>query len=185
MTMNRTMQTPALGVKVYTSDGDELGAVKEVQGLHFKVDAPMQPDYWLQIATVSTTGPDGVILSFTKDLLNDYKTNSPDELHDGRMATAGYRPWSEVGADYRTEWEQRYGASGRRWEEDEPYQRYGYEMSNDPRYQTREWQDVEHDLGASYGDWTTKSGYTTADSTAWERGRERARESWERARRRN
>ena len=49
--------TPTIGSRVLTSDGEELGKVKEVMGDCFKVDVRMQPDYWLGIDTVtSSTG---------------------------------------------------------------------------------------------------------------------------------
>ena len=42
----------AVGTEVYSEDGDRLGTVKEVRGQHFKVDARMQPDYWLPMTAV-------------------------------------------------------------------------------------------------------------------------------------
>lgn len=35
------------GMAVYTMDNERLGEVKEVRGAYFKVDASMEPDYWL------------------------------------------------------------------------------------------------------------------------------------------
>ena len=75
----------AEGVSVYTASGDHLGTVKEVRGRYFKVDAPMQRDYWLPMDAVgdsSTTGE--VRLSFDKDRLGEYTVASPD----GDTATA-------------------------------------------------------------------------------------------------
>jgi hypothetical protein len=74
------------GTRVFTSDGDELGTVKEVRGNYFKVNASMQPDYWLSCdvvtagtaATGTTTGTDHhARVSFTKDMLGDYKRSEP------------------------------------------------------------------------------------------------------------
>lgn len=44
------------GMAVYDADGTELGTVKEIRGDSFKVNAPMQPDYWLRIDSVSMSG---------------------------------------------------------------------------------------------------------------------------------
>jgi hypothetical protein len=73
-----TMGTPiAEGTPVMTADGQELGKVKEIMGDCFKIDAPMQPDYWLgRDAVTESTG--GIIhLSFTKDYLDNAKVEGP------------------------------------------------------------------------------------------------------------
>ena len=49
--------TPTIGSEVHTADGDKLGEVKEIRGSHFKVNASMQPDYWLD--TTCIAGVDG------------------------------------------------------------------------------------------------------------------------------
>jgi hypothetical protein len=61
-----------------TADGNELGAVKETMGGCFKIDAPMQPDYWLGIDTIAD-GTGGVVrLNITKDSLSEAKMDSPE-----------------------------------------------------------------------------------------------------------
>lgn len=59
--------------EVFTSDGDKLGTVKEVQGGYFKVNAPFQPDYWLQRQFVTSNDGGQIMMSFTKDQADDYK----------------------------------------------------------------------------------------------------------------
>jgi hypothetical protein len=73
---------PMPGAHIYTADGDDLGTVKEVQGRYFKVDAGMQPDYWLSSECVvgSATGGD-MRLSFSKDQLGNMKLKDPDDEH--------------------------------------------------------------------------------------------------------
>jgi hypothetical protein len=66
-----------VGAEIFTSDGDKIGEVKEVQGSYFKVNAAMQPDYWLPISSVASTTGGRVMLSFHKDHLGDYKTAEP------------------------------------------------------------------------------------------------------------
>jgi hypothetical protein len=71
---------PTLGARVVTADGDELGKVKEITGTCFKVDASMQPDYWLGsdcIASASATSND-VRLSIRKDQVGDAKVDGPE-----------------------------------------------------------------------------------------------------------
>jgi uncharacterized protein (TIGR02271 family) len=95
--------------------------------------------------------------------------------------TTGMRSWQELAPQYRQRWQSRYGSSGGRWEESEPYYRYGYEMAADPRYQGGEWGTVESDLRRDYGTWAQRSGYAHDDS-AWERFKDRVREAWDEGR---
>lgn len=69
-----------IGTEVYTSNGDKLGTVKDIRGEYFKVDATMQPDYWLACDCVRGGGPVGsrLTVSFDKDHLGDYKKEITD-----------------------------------------------------------------------------------------------------------
>jgi hypothetical protein len=66
-----------VGAEVYTSDGDKIGEVREVQQGSFKVNAAMQPDYWLSIHTVASTDGNRVTLGFDKNGIGDYKSSEP------------------------------------------------------------------------------------------------------------
>ncbi len=66
-----------VGCPVYTADDDKLGKVKEVQSGYFKVDASMQPDYWLSVENVTSVAPDRITLAFVKDRLGDFKSDIP------------------------------------------------------------------------------------------------------------
>jgi hypothetical protein len=66
-----------IGAEIFTSDGDNLGTVREIHGPYFKVDVPMQPDYWLPMASISSGAGNRVVLSFPKERLGDYKTTLP------------------------------------------------------------------------------------------------------------
>lgn len=80
MTMRGTStMTPTKGARVYTADGDELGKVKEVSGACFKVDAAMQPDYWLASDCLTGSTGEGLRLNFTKDQLGDMKLDGPND----------------------------------------------------------------------------------------------------------
>jgi hypothetical protein len=69
---------PAIGARVLSADGDELGTVKEVVGIAFKVDAAMQPDYWLRADCISSKTANAVRLNIIKDRLGDAKVDAPD-----------------------------------------------------------------------------------------------------------
>jgi uncharacterized protein (TIGR02271 family) len=94
------------------------------------------------------------------------------------MRASGFRSWDEVSPTYRQEWERRYGSSGMRWHEVEPYRRYSYEMAHDPRYQGRTWTEVEPELRTGYGDWSKRYGYRN-DESAWDRFKDQMRSAWE------
>jgi len=72
--MSMPSNTPGIGCDVYTADGDKIGTVKEVQGSYFKVDAPMQSDYWLATDCVKGGSVSNrVELTFPKSELGSYK----------------------------------------------------------------------------------------------------------------
>ena len=62
-----------VGAPVHTEDGEQIGRVKEVDGAFFKVDAPMQPDYWLPRDALLSYTAERVTLAFNKDQLGDRK----------------------------------------------------------------------------------------------------------------
>ena len=72
---------PSIGARVLTFDGDELGKVKEIAGSCFKVDAAMQPDYWLGTDTIASSTAAGVRLSIPKGRVGDLKLDGPE--HSG------------------------------------------------------------------------------------------------------
>ena len=67
----------SIGGEVFTSDGERLGKVWDVQEASFKVDAPFQPDYWLPFNTVESADAERIILNFPKDELDHYKSRDP------------------------------------------------------------------------------------------------------------
>ena len=71
------VHTPTIGSEVHTSDGDKIGAVKEIRGDFFKVEASMQPDYWLDTSTIMNVIGTDVRLAFAKEHLGDYKRMDP------------------------------------------------------------------------------------------------------------
>jgi len=66
-----------MGAEVFTSDGDRLGEVGDIRGAGFKVNAAMQPDYWLPTSSVTSTTATRVTLSFRRDDLRDYRMDEP------------------------------------------------------------------------------------------------------------
>jgi hypothetical protein len=65
-----------VGTPVRSSDGEELGTVKELVGRYFKVSAPMAPDYWLSREVVRSHEQQQVVLRITKEELGGYEVDS-------------------------------------------------------------------------------------------------------------
>jgi hypothetical protein len=77
--MTMEAKTPNVGSRVITSDGKDLGKVKQVEGTCFKLDAPMQPDYWLGMDTVGSTSTASVQLSISsQNLLDEVRSEVKD-----------------------------------------------------------------------------------------------------------
>jgi hypothetical protein len=72
---------PAIGGRVVTADGEELGTVREVADRCFKVDVAMQPDYWLGTDTIEQATGNEVRLNILKDRVGDFKLDGPE--HSG------------------------------------------------------------------------------------------------------
>lgn len=69
---------PKIGSRVITSDGEQLGRVKDVHGECFKVDAPLQADYWLAADSIATTLAGEVMLTFSRDDLGKAKAEGKE-----------------------------------------------------------------------------------------------------------
>jgi hypothetical protein len=66
-----------IGTEVVTRDGETLGTVKEVQNGAVKIDASMQPDYWLSTDSVTSVSGNTATVAFVKDDLDHYKREDP------------------------------------------------------------------------------------------------------------
>jgi len=119
-----------------------------------------------------------------RDIL--YRSGAYDVDHrSGTVGTGAgtfHDDWGTYSPHYRQSWTTHYGSGGGRWEDFEPGYRYGHDMAYDPRYQNREWSDVEADLQREYPTWAQRTGYQPrADD--WTRYRDHAREAWDEHRR--
>ena len=76
---------------------------------------------------------------------------------------------------YRNDWNQNYASLGGSYDDYAPAYRYGNAMRRDPRYQGRDWDDVESDLRS---DWDTR--YGGSGMSTWERMKAAVRSGWNR-----
>ena len=58
------------GMLVFTSDGDELGRIKDIDGNCFQLDLPLRRDFWLERELVESTEFGVARLSLPKDSFN-------------------------------------------------------------------------------------------------------------------
>ena len=78
-TFNRqALGQDSIGCPVYSRDGAILGHVKALSEHHFKVDAPLRPDYWLRYAELAAVSPEGVIIVVDKDHLHGVLVGDPE-----------------------------------------------------------------------------------------------------------
>jgi hypothetical protein len=71
------MDELVLGAEVISRDGMYVGTAKVVDGQYFKVDAAMQPDYWLSMDTIASVTPNRIALNFDADRLADFALSAP------------------------------------------------------------------------------------------------------------
>jgi uncharacterized protein (TIGR02271 family) len=98
-----------------------------------------------------------------------------------KMKSAVRRGWDKVTPDstdddsyYRSHWTSNYGSSGDTYNDYDPAYRYGTSMRSDPRYQNRNWDDVESDLRS---DWDTR--YGNGGASTWDRMKAAVRHGWD------
>ena len=65
-----------VGTPVRSSDGKDLGKVKELLGRYFKVDAPMAQDYWLPRSVVRSATQSELILGIAQEELGGHKVDA-------------------------------------------------------------------------------------------------------------
>ncbi len=73
-------------------------------------------------------------------------------------------------SDFRSDFQNRYAATGASYETYQPAYRYGYDMASDPRYQGRSFEEVEPDLRKDYG--------RRYPNSAWENTKDAIRSGW-------
>jgi uncharacterized protein (TIGR02271 family) len=98
-----------------------------------------------------------------------------------KMKAAVRRGWDKVTPDsdsddsyYRSHWTSNYGSTGDSYNDYDPAYRYGTQMRSDPRYQNRNWDDVESDLRS---DWDSR--YSRGGVSTWERMKAAVRHGWD------
>jgi uncharacterized protein (TIGR02271 family) len=91
-----------------------------------------------------------------------------EDLGQGRRAASATSDYRD---DFRRDFQTRYATSGGRYEDYEPAYQYGYTAASDPRYQGRNWDDVESDLRSDYG--------RRYPNSTWEKMKDSIRYGWD------
>ncbi len=83
-----------------------------------------------------------------KDTVRRTEVNVEKLDQQDTKGTSGTR---DIDEDFRRDFTSRYGTSGVNYDTYAPAYRYGYDMASDPRYQGRDFSQVEDDLRSDYG----------------------------------
>lgn len=108
-----------------------------------------------------------------KDTVRHTEVNVDRGAAESAVQGTGFsRPYEDFEADYRKDFQTRYGARGGSYDDYAPAYRYGYTLANDPRYQGKNWSAIEPEVQR---DWAQRYPEAT-----WERFKLAVRHGWER-----
>ena len=96
-----------------------------------------------------------------------------DKLRDVKNTITGdHKPgrWEDEAQHHRSTCVDCEDTPGKRWEDNEPAHRYGWEAANDRRYSNRTWSEAEPDLRR---DWESTQG-----RASWDQASAHARNAW-------
>ena len=82
------------------------------------------------------------------------------------------RGFDTFSSDFRSDFDSKYGARGRQYQQYEPAYRYGYTLANDQRYANKDWKAIEADARR---DWEQRH-----QGSTWEDFKDSVRYGWER-----
>ncbi|MBI5284975.1 MAG: hypothetical protein HY874_07760 [Chloroflexi bacterium] len=68
---------PAAGGEVYSSEGLPVGKIARVSGRFMRIDAPMQPDYWLCVDDIVSLDDGAVTLAYPHPAVPQHKLHAP------------------------------------------------------------------------------------------------------------
>jgi uncharacterized protein (TIGR02271 family) len=103
-----------------------------------------------------------------QETVRDTVRRTEVNVENAAETSSGTRNYDD---DFRRDYQARYAASGTSYEDYAPAYQYGYEAASDPRYQGRNWDQVESDLRTDYG--------RRYPNSAWERMKDSIRYGWD------
>jgi uncharacterized protein (TIGR02271 family) len=105
------------------------------------------------------------------ETVRDTVRHTEVKVEDLNQANAGRTTGTDLDEDFRRDFASRYGTSAVNYEDYAPSYRYGYEIASDPRYQGRDFRDVETDLQNDYG--------RRYPNSTWDKVKESVRYGWD------
>jgi hypothetical protein len=156
------------GWDVCDVNGDKIGEIAAILPDYFTMDTGflgLGKNYRVPLSAIKEIRDNKVFLNTTKDRIDKMDWS---EEH----SYPGAQPWDTVSEQYQARWQHRFGGQpGARWQEHEPYYRYGYEMHNRPEYRGKRWNEVEPHFRR---DWEGKY-----RDKPWDRASSSIRNAWE------
>jgi uncharacterized protein (TIGR02271 family) len=95
-----------------------------------------------------------------------------EQIPGSRERVSDVVPVTSDDSDFRSDYQQRYAATGGAYDTYLPAYQYGHAMASDPRYDGRSFEESEAELRADYG--------RRYPNSAWERTKDAVRVGWER-----
>ncbi len=74
---NPTHAAPEAGCEVFSSEGLPVGKIERVSGRFIRVNAPMQPDYWLCVDDIVSLDDGAVTLAYPHPAVPQHKLHAP------------------------------------------------------------------------------------------------------------
>jgi uncharacterized protein (TIGR02271 family) len=108
------------------------------------------------------------------ETVKDTVRHTEVRVEDLNQANAGRTMGADINEDFRRDFAARYESSAGAYEDYAPSYRYGYEMASDPRYQGRDFSEVEADLRNDYG--------RRYPNSTWDKMKESIRYGWDKVR---
>jgi len=71
---------PAVGDRVLSADGEELGKVKRVEDVAFLLDVPAEPDYWFNKEDIASVTAGDVRMQFPAAAVSDHAIRYGDVI---------------------------------------------------------------------------------------------------------
>jgi len=103
-----------------------------------------------------------------RDTVRNTEVNVENLKEGQTSATSGS---TDIDRDFQSDFTRRYGATGGSYDTYAPAYRYGYESASDPRYQGKNFSDVESDLKADYS--------RRYPNSTWEKMKDSIRYGWD------
>jgi hypothetical protein len=119
----------------------------------------------------SAGGPVGTVIGGVAGAAAGAVTGAAGDAAGEAAEDRSYGTWNDYENDFRSDYDTNYANSGYSWDQYSLAYRYGYDVSVDPRYEGRQWDEIESTL---HGGWDENV------YGPWDRFKDAVRHGWQR-----